>query len=376
MSAVLPHPTSLTPSGEPRPEARPGVLASLGWDDDRDRAFEPERQRGLEPARVVAQHRGGWTVRTAAGDVIVTLGGRLRFEVHSASDLPAVGDWVALSGPQIQAVLSRRQALIRRAADSDAAEQVIAANVDTVVIVTSLNRDFNVRRLERLVALAWESGGAPLIVLSKADLAEDVEAFRAQVEAIAPGVPVIVASVPDHIGLDELRAALAPGRTAAFIGSSGVGKSTLVNTLAGREVIHTAPIREDDGRGRHTTTGRELHVLPGGWLLLDTPGVREVGLWATEEGLERTFTDIAAIASGCRFSNCRHEQEPGCAVQAALRDGTLTASRFEAHRKLEQEIARVERARDPRARAAEARRWRVLQRSVNEHLSRKHGDDR
>ena len=354
------------------------VLESLGWDDDRDRAFEPERPRGLEPARIVAQHRGGWTVRTATGELIVTLGGRLRFDATSASDLPAVGDWVALAASQVQAVLPRRQALIRRAADSDATEQVIAANVETVVIVTSMNRDFNVRRLERLVSVAWESAGAPVIVLSKADLVDEagVAAFRAQVKAVAPGVPVIAASVRTGLGLDELRAALPPRRTAAFIGSSGVGKSTLVNTLAGREVIATAPIREDDGRGRHTTTGRELHVLPGGWLLLDTPGIREVGLWATDEGLERTFEDVAELARQCRFNDCQHQQEPGCAVRAAIASGVLPVARFEAHHKLEQELARVERARDPRARAAEARRWRTIQKSVNEHMTRKYGDDR
>jgi ribosome biogenesis GTPase len=352
------------------------ALEALGWDDEREPAFEPERARGLEPARVVAQHRGAWDVRTAGEERLATLGGRLRYEALVGSDLPAVGDWVGVAGTQIQVVLPRRQSLIRRAADSDAVEQVLAANVETVVIVTSANRDFNLRRLERLVALAWESGGEPVVVVSKADLVSDVGDFVAQVESVAPGVPVLGVSVPTGLGLPALRAHLRPGRTVAFVGSSGVGKSTLINTLAGSEIIRTAEIREDDARGRHTTTGRELHVLDDGWLLVDTPGIREVGLWATGDGLERTFGDIAELAAGCRFTDCRHEHEPGCAVRQAIHDGRLERSRLAAHRKLEREVTRVERARDPRARAEEARRWRAIQKSVNAHYERKYGADR
>ncbi|MBM4408006.1 MAG: ribosome small subunit-dependent GTPase A [Chloroflexi bacterium] len=351
-------------------------LARLGWDDDREGAFEPERQRGLEPARVVAQHRGAWEVRTATDERTATLGGRLRYDSLVASDLPAVGDWVGVAGPQIQVVLPRRQVLVRRAPDADAVEQVLAANVETVVIVTSANRDFNLRRLERLVALAWESGGEPLVVVSNGDLVADVDGFVEHVGSVAPGVPVLGVSVPAGIGLGTLLAHLRPGRTVAFVGSSGVGKSTLINALAGREVIRTAEIREDDARGRHTTIGRELHVLNGGWLLIDTPGIREVGLWATEEGLERTFGDIADVAAGCRFGDCRHEHEPGCAVRQAIHDGRLDRARLNAHRKLEREVARVERARDPRARAEEARRWRMIQKSVNAHMTRRYGQDR
>jgi ribosome biogenesis GTPase len=362
---------------EPGPDTR--ALTALGWDDDRDRAFEPERARGLEPARVVAQHRGRWDVRTATDERAVTLGGRLRYESFVASDLPTVGDWVGVAGTQIQAVLPRRQVLIRRAADEDKVEQVLAANVETVVIVTSANRDFNLRRLERLVALAWESGGEPLVVVSKADLLsdpEDVAGFVARVEGVAPGVPVLAVSATADIGVDALRAQLRPRRTLAFIGSSGVGKSTLINILAGQDVIRTAEIRDDDARGRHTTTGRELHVLDGGWLLVDTPGIREVGLWATEDGLERTFGDIAEIAASCRFSDCRHEREPGCAIHQAIGEGRLDRARLDAQRKLEREVARVERARDPRARAEEQRRWKAIHKSVNAHYVRKYGADR
>jgi len=353
-------------------------LATLGWDDDWERAFAPELARGLEPGRVIAQHRGGWVTRTATDDRVASVGGRLRFDSLVPSDLPAVGDWVGLSGTQIQAIVPRRQTLIRRAAGPKVAEQVLGANVDHVVIVMSLNRDFNVRRLERYVLLAWESGAAPLIVLSKIDLATDdeVAANLAEVERVAPGVPVVALSARAGVGLEAFRAHLAPGRTVVFVGSSGAGKSTLINSLAGEELIVTAEIRADDDRGRHTTTIRQLHVLPDGWLLLDTPGIREVGIWATADDVERAFGDILDLADQCKFRDCRHENEPGCAVQAAVADGRLPQARFDLHRKLERESAHLARKGDPRAQAAEKARWRTIQKSVNDQMARKYGDDR
>ena len=353
-------------------------LATLGWDADWERVFAPERARGLEPGRVIAQHRGGWVTRTESDDRVASVGGRLRFDSLVPADLPAVGDWVGLSGTQIQAILPRRQTLIRRAAGPKVAEQVLGANVDHVVVVMSLNRDFSIRRLERYVLLAWESGALPLIVLSKIDLAteDELAASRAEVEAAAPGVPVVALSARAGIGLDQFRAELAPGRTVVFVGSSGAGKSTLINSLAGKELIHTAEIREDDDRGRHTTTIRQLHVLPDGWLLLDTPGIREVGVWATADDVERAFGDILDLADRCRFRDCRHQAEPGCAVLAAVADGTLPQARFDLHRKLERESAHLARKGDPRAQAAEARRWRTISKSVGEHMTRKYGTDR
>ena len=357
-----------------------GTLVDLGWDDARELAFAPERERGLEPGRVIAQHRGGWVTRTADAETVASVGGRLRHESLVASDLPAVGDWVGLKGAQIQSVLPRRQSLIRKASGQKVAEQVLAANIDTVVVVTSVNREFNLRRIERYVLIAWESGATPLVVLSKADLVDDAElaTARAGVESVAPGVPVLAVSARSGLGLEDLRSHLAPqpGRTAAFVGSSGVGKSTLVNTLAGEELIQTAEIRGDDDRGRHTTTIRQLHVLPGGWLLLDTPGIREVGIWATADDVERAFGDILDLADTCRFRDCRHENEPGCAVRAAVADGRLPQARFDLHRKLEREAAHLARTGDPRAQAAEKRRWRMINKSVGQHMVRKYGADR
>jgi ribosome biogenesis GTPase len=251
---------------------------------------------------------------------------------------------------------------------------VLAANVDAVFVVTSVNADFNLRRLERYLAVAWESGGTPVVLLSKADLADDVEGFRTAAAAIAPGVEITAVSIVTGEGLPEVRAHLGVGRTVVFMGSSGVGKSSIVNALAGEPLLDTAGIREDDARGRHTTTRRQLVRLAEG-LLIDTPGLRELGI-LDGDGLSTAFEDVEGAASACRFSDCRHRTEPGCGVRAALADGTLDAARLEAYQKLQREAHRAALATDMIARRAERRKWTAIHRSVDQHMRLKYGADR
>jgi ribosome biogenesis GTPase / thiamine phosphate phosphatase len=339
-------------------------LTALGWDDARAEQFEPHANAGLIPGRVAVQHRGAYDVVTELGELRCDVAGRL-YDGSDTADLPAVGDWVAIAARPgersgtVQAVLPRRTKFSRKTAWQAAEEQVLAANVDVVLIVTSLNEDLNLRRLERYLTLAWESGARPIFVLTKADLADDVDASVAEVDSIAFGVPILPISNVTGSGLDELRHHLAPGVTAALLGSSGVGKSTLVNTLAGEELLETREIR-DDGKGRHTTTRRELVQLPGGALVIDTPGMREIQLWVADEGLEEAFEDITVLFDQCRFSDCAHESEPGCAVKAAIADGTLSEERWESYLKLQRELAHLDRRLDKRAAAEERKRWKAL----------------
>jgi ribosome biogenesis GTPase len=252
-----------------------------------------------------------------------------------------------------------------------AVEQVVAANVDTVLLVLALNRDFNVRRLERYVAAGWESGAQPVVVLTKADVCDDLAAREAEAAAVAPGVPVHVVSSWEGTGLDVLGAYLGPGRTVALLGSSGAGKSTLLNRLAGAEVMATGAVRDADDRGRHTTTRRELVRLPGGALLIDTPGMRELGLWDAAEGVSQTFGDLEALAVRCRFRDCAHDSETGCAVQAALTEGSLAPERLASYRKLQRELAFQARRTDMQARLAEQARWKQIHKAARQHMKEK-----
>lgn len=340
-------------------------LHALGWTPSFAEAFEPHAREGLVPGRVVAQHRGEYDVTSELGELRAEITGRLLHEAATTAELPVVGDWVALAArpgertATIQAVLPRRTKFSRKVAWQAAEEQVLCANVDTVFIVSSFNEDLNLRRLERYLTLAWESGARPVIVLTKADLSEEVETLVAEVASIAFGVPVLAISNKTGAGLDEVRAYIRPGETVALLGSSGVGKSTLVNTLAGEELLRVQEIR-DDGKGRHTTVHRQLIVLPGGGLVVDTPGMRELQLWDAEGGLEDAFEDVEAIAGECRFSDCAHRTEPGCAVQAALADGRLAPERWESYCKLEAELEHLTRKLDKRAAAEYRRRWKAL----------------
>jgi ribosome biogenesis GTPase len=353
-------------------------LTSFGWSDTVSGAFAVHAAAGLEPGRVVAEDRGSYVVQTDGGERRASVTGRYRFEAgDDPAAYPAVGDWVAVEaredGASVHAILPRSTSVLRHAPGVRSVAQVVAANVDIVFVVASLNHDLNLRRLERYLAFAWESGAEPVVVLSKADLTDDLDAILAEVAVVAVGVAVITVSAIDGRGIDELRARIRPGTTVAFVGSSGVGKSTLVNTLAGDELAAVQAIREDDARGRHTTSRRQLHRMPDGGLILDTPGMRELGLWDADGGLERSFADIDALASTCRFSDCGHAGEPGCSVAGAIADGDLDASRFEGWQKLEKEARHLERRVDRFAREAERRRWKTISKSVGKHKEAKYG---
>jgi ribosome biogenesis GTPase len=336
-------------------------LYDLGWDDGFAAALEPHDN--CIPARVSAQHRGGYDVLTEGGELRVHLAGRLRHEATSAADLPAVGDWVALREETIQAVLPRRSTFTRKAAWAPTEAQVLAANLDTVFVVSALDGDFNLRRLERYLTLAWESGATPVLVLTKADLCDDPLAALLEAEQVAFGVSAHVVSNVTGEGLDELIPYLAPAKTVALLGSSGVGKSTLANRLLGEELQATKEIAED-GRGRHTTTSRQLLRLPGGALLVDTPGLREIQLWDADDGIQEAFADVDEIAADCRFRDCAHMREPGCAVQAAIDEGRLPRERLQSYRALQRELRRLAAKQDVRLRSDERKKRAAFARSM------------
>jgi ribosome biogenesis GTPase len=352
------------------------ALGELGWSPDLADNLEP----GLVPGRVAAAHRGAFDVWTAAGAhggttplgaagsaggavgiraVRSRLPGRL---VHEGIDI-GVGDWVALGDGLVRAVLPRRSAIVRNAASDQqrrTSGQTLAANVDIAFVVTSLGPDLEPRRIERYLVTIWESGATPEIVLTKADRLDDPWSLVAEVESVALGVPVHVVSAFTGQGCDALRARIQPGATAVLLGSSGVGKSTLVNRWLGEEVMATQETREDDDEGRHTTTRRQLLVLPGGGLVIDTPGLRELQLWDVgATSLDATFSDVEELAADCRFGDCTHAHEPGCAVLAAIDDGTLARERLASWRKLQRELLAIAMRHDALLRKQEMRKWRL-----------------
>jgi ribosome biogenesis GTPase / thiamine phosphate phosphatase len=327
-------------------------LGALGWSAE----LADNLEQGLEPGRVTAAHRGAFDVTTSHGHVRARLPGRL---LHDGADV-AVGDWVGVAGAVIQTVLPRRSAIVRKAAGLTSQSQTLAANVDVAFVVSSLGPDLEPRRIERYLVTIWESGAMPEIVLTKADRMDDPWALVAEVEAVAVGVPVHVVSALTGQGCETLRARVDSGTTAVLLGSSGVGKSTLVNRFAGRELMAVKETRVDDDEGRHTTTHRELFLLPGGGIVIDTPGLRELQLWDGGAGaVDAAFADIEELALTCRFSDCSHNTEPDCAVKAALDSGELSSDRHRSWLKLQRELRAIAIRSDARLRREEKRKWQL-----------------
>jgi ribosome biogenesis GTPase / thiamine phosphate phosphatase len=318
------------------------TLDELGYDESFAQAFAPYAARGLVPGRVAMPHRGVCWLYIDGGEVEASTAGRLRRDTEWRSALPAAGDWVALTLPiaggkgRIEAVLPRRTKFSRRVAGKANEQQIVAANVDTVLVVTAPGQDLNLRRVERYLALAWESGAQPVLTVTKTDLDPEAEATEKALREVAPAVPLHCVSGKTGAGVAALYTYLGRGRTMALLGSSGVGKSKLINALLGVERQKVGAVGSS-GKGRHTTTERELIPVPSGGLLLDTPGMREIQIWEAAEGIEESFSELETIARGCRFANCRHSGEPDCAVRAAVEAGELSGERQASHRKLGEE---------------------------------------
>ncbi|MEX2273353.1 MAG: ribosome small subunit-dependent GTPase A [Vicinamibacterales bacterium] len=371
-------------------------LEQAGWRPELAAVFAAFAAEGLQPARVALELNHIYRLWTAEGEVLAEAAGRLRHEAAGRHELPAVGDWVAFrpdpsttlgaspleadpiapprtkSRGRIEAILPRKSVFTRKVAGHETRQQVVAANIDTVFLVTSLDRDFNPRRVERYLLLAAHSGARPVVILNKSDLpdASTDDAIRAVAE-IAPGVATHAVSARTRAGLDALHPYLAPGQTVALLGSSGVGKSSIINALVGEEVLKTRSVRERDSRGRHTSTHRQMVRLPGGALLIDTPGMRELQLWDVGDTFNQTFEDIDALAAGCRFRDCRHRQEPGCAVKGAVAAGALPPDRYDSFLKLQAERDGFELRQDERSLIDEKRRSKIGAKALRARLKEK-----
>ena len=353
-------------------------LVDLGWDEGFAGAFEALSPGAeLQPARVVIEFNYLYRVWAEDGEQDATASGRLKHHAANRSEMPAVGDWVALrkradqDQGAIVAVLPRRSAFSRKAAGTTTDEQVVAANVDVVFIAMALDADFSIPRLERYLLLARDSGAAPVVLLTKPDVTDALDARVAEVAGVATGVPVRVVAPKAGIGLDAVAEFLTRGRTGALLGSSGVGKSTIINRLIGENVQKTREVREADSKGRHTTTHRELIVLPNGGLIVDTPGMRELQLWEADGAVREAFEDVEALAAGCHFTDCQHRDEPRCAVKAAVAAGTLDARRLESYLKLQDELRILEDRQDERALLEQKRQSKIACKALKNHVKSK-----
>jgi ribosome biogenesis GTPase len=346
-------------------------LDTLGWNAHFEKSFEEFATNGFAPARVALEYQGLYRIYCEHGELLAEVTGRVHYNAQSRSDYPAVGDWVAITPLSderkaiIHGILPRLSKFSRKVAGETTEEQIVATNVDTIFLVQGLDSNYNLRRLERYLALAVESGAQPVIILNKSDLADDIDSRLAEVESIAPDVRAHAISSKTLSGLDQLDRYLARGVTVAFLGSSGVGKSTLINRLMGEERQKTRDVREADDKGRHTTVHRELIVLPSGGLLIDTPGMRELQLWEADEGLAGTFKDIEEVASRCRFGDCGHQTEPDCAVLQAVEAGELAASRLENYHKMQRELEYLDSKQDIRLQLERKNKWKRIHKAHN-----------
>ena len=345
-------------------------LHQLGWDAEWARVFAPYAAEGLIPARVAIEFNYIYRLYAESGELQAQHAGRMRHQAEAREQLSAVGDWVAArptpgeAAATIEAVLPRRSRFSRKVAGELTEEQIVAANIDTVFLVMGLDGDYNPRRLERYLLMANESGARPVVLLNKSDVADHLPADLAEIAGLASGVPVHAISARARHGVEVIAHHLGPGRTGALLGSSGVGKSTIVNALVGEERLKTQDVRANDSRGRHTTRHRQLILLDGRGLLIDTPGMRELQLWTQADSARDTFDDVEALAAGCHFTDCRHRDEPRCAVKQAIADGALAAERLASYIKLQEEIRSLDVRKDARAQIDEKRKMKTVSQSL------------
>jgi ribosome biogenesis GTPase len=354
------------PNRTTKGESTVPTAEDLGWNSFFASQLGPGDCEPYFPARIVGEQKNSYQLWGEAGERFGEVSGRMLHAAVERGDLPVVGDWV-VARPRpggdratIHRILARRTKFSRQVAGKRTAEQILAANIDCAFIVTSLNRDLNLRRIERYLTLTWQSGARPVVLLSKSDLCPDPARFIAEVESVAPGIPIHAISAVTGEGLDIILNYLTKGRTGVLLGSSGVGKTTLINRLMGGTLLPVAPIRESDDRGRHTTTSRQLVLLPDAGMIIDTPGLRELQLWQSEAGLDRSFEDIRSLAARCRYNDCRHQTEPGCAVLKALDEGALPTKRLESYRKLQKELDHLSVRQDVFLRQKQKRKWKQI----------------